>query len=261
MVAASIWSSLIASAACVSAFVVPDELSGVGAPLLCGTKTSTPSRVVRRSEAKKAFIPRQATNSSTLLPIDVYMQIISSDGTPEGGDISDERIDAQMKILNEAFVPVGFQFNLVETIRTINEEWFSNLQVETPYETEVPQALKKGGNATLNVYTIGNTQAFAAAWSSLPYELQYQPIFDGIYMNHTMMIGGGNINGGNATFNRGKTLVHEAGHWFGLYHIFGYTCDMSYDYVSLVPDRSSSLINIQGGGYSHRTPPSTLWNL
>ena len=36
---------------------------------------------------------------------------------------SDAALSAQMEVLNNAFEPVGFQFNLVNTTRTINEYW------------------------------------------------------------------------------------------------------------------------------------------
>jgi hypothetical protein len=36
---------------------------------------------------------------------------------------SDAALSAQMEVLNDAFEPVGFQFNLLNTTRTINEYW------------------------------------------------------------------------------------------------------------------------------------------
>ena len=36
---------------------------------------------------------------------------------------SDAALSAQLEVLNDAFEPVGFQFNLLNTTRTINEYW------------------------------------------------------------------------------------------------------------------------------------------
>jgi hypothetical protein len=44
---------------------------------------------------------------------------------PDLQDISDAAIDAQMQVLDEAFRPVGFKFNLKETIRTVNAQWYT----------------------------------------------------------------------------------------------------------------------------------------
>jgi hypothetical protein len=42
-------------------------------------------------------------------------------------------------------------------------------------------------------------------------------------------------------FNRLNTLSHEMGHFFGLHHVFTYSCDIDFDYCedTLTYDRSS----------------------
>jgi hypothetical protein len=37
---------------------------------------------------------------------------------------SDAAIDAQMQVLDDAFRPVGFKFNLKDTIRITNAQWY-----------------------------------------------------------------------------------------------------------------------------------------
>ena len=98
--------------------------------------------------------------------IDVYMHVIyKSDGT---GNISDEQIADQMKILNDAFSGVApsfpncdgglqsgglstpFKFNLVQTTRRINDAWF-----ETGDETTIVNMVKGirvGDCSDLNIF-------------------------------------------------------------------------------------------------------------
>ncbi|KAF2124332.1 zincin [Dothidotthia symphoricarpi CBS 119687] len=237
MIAASLWAYVFLSTACVSAYDVDHKRSAVtdAEASVCGThidleSSSASEAYARRGNAKQVIRSRQADNSSVLLPVDVYMQVLSTDGTELGGDISDATIDAQMQILDDAFRPVGFKFNLVDTVRTINEEWYYNLKIATTYEDEVSLALRKGGNATLNIYTMGGLNTTTLAWATVASQLQYRAAYDGVFLNGTGFLGGS-----DPTFTKGITLVHEVGHWFGLYHNFASGCRQSYDYVDDTP--------------------------
>ncbi|KAF3038991.1 hypothetical protein E8E12_004364 [Didymella heteroderae] len=144
------------------------------------------------------------------------MQILSTDGTLQGGNIDDATIDAQLRILDETFRPVGFSFNLKETVRTVNEQWYYDLKVATPVENEVSLALRKGGNATLNIYMMGGLNTSTQAWATVPNELQGREAYDGVFQNGTGFLGGSDP-------------------WFGLYHTFGNGCEQSYDFVADTP--------------------------
>ncbi|KAH7372234.1 hypothetical protein BKA66DRAFT_572358 [Pyrenochaeta sp. MPI-SDFR-AT-0127] len=201
----------------------------------CGTATPQVARSATQPRAQRRALATTTNialtdNSTALIPVDTYWHIISADGTEEGGNISDERIKAQTEYLNKAFRPVGFQFRIVETTRTINEHWYYNLKIETPVEREVAAALRRGGNATLNIYMMGGTNTINPAWATIPHEYPWRGAIDGVYQNGTHFVGGS-----NPEFNLGGTLVHEVGHWFGLYHNFGPDCERSYDYVDDTP--------------------------
>lgn len=61
------------------------------------------------------------------------------------GTISDDRVNGQMQVLNDAFGPHGYQFNLVETTTTENCDWYN--------DGDGKYSLRQGGKDALNIYT------------------------------------------------------------------------------------------------------------
>ena len=95
---------------------------------------------------------------------------------------------------------------------------------------------RKGGKADLNVYTVGQVLVSPFYLLSLiarprrfengdasgllgiatfPMDYNSAPQLDGIMLLHSTLPGSKSVE-----FNLGRTLVHEAGHWVGLYHTF-----------------------------------------
>lgn len=52
-------------------------------------------------------------------------------------------------------------------------------------------------------------------YSTFPMDFNAQPINDGVVILYSTLPGSS-----TPTFNLGRTLTHEAGHWAGLYHTF-----------------------------------------
>ena len=58
-------------------------------------------------------------------------------------------------MLNQGFRGSGLRFELASIDRTVNRDWFENVNQDTPQETEMKSALRRGGAADLNLYSVG----------------------------------------------------------------------------------------------------------
>lgn len=143
-------------------------------------------------------------------------QVITDGST---GSLTDDAISGQISALNSAYSDYGFSFSLAGTDSTDNSDWFHNSGSGTTTANEMKSSLRKGGAGDLNVYSVlfdDNLLGFA----TFPWDYESNPDIDGIVFRYTTVPGGSETG-----YEHGITLVHEAGHWLGLYHTFQDGCE------------------------------------
>jgi hypothetical protein len=105
--------------------------------------------------------------------LNVYFHVISADGTQAGGNILFVQLSldiqsapcslgyrqsvilTQMQVLNNDFANSGLSFNLANVDRTVNDDWFNNAAPNSPQQSAMKRALRQGGRADLNIYSVG----------------------------------------------------------------------------------------------------------
>lgn len=136
----------------------------------------------------------------------------------------DGMIQQQIAVLNQAFAPIGTSFRLAIVDRTINPAWSNGDNEQT-----MKEALRRGGSADLNIYLM-NDLGRETGDTTFPWDYRANPVMDGCSILYTTMPGGS-----YPRYNKGITLVHEVGHWLGLYNTFEGGCDDLGDYVDDTP--------------------------
>ncbi|KAJ7142829.1 hypothetical protein C8R44DRAFT_924514 [Mycena epipterygia] len=167
----------------------------------------------------------------------IYFHVVSKDSTVAGGNFPDSQITAQVNIMNAAYSGPGITWVLGGTTRTVNAAWFNGAGPDSSLQTAMKSALRTGGVADLNVYTVDFVSGSGAGllgYSTFPSSYSGAPTDDSVVMLFSSTPGGSTTN-----YNLGQTLTHEAGHWIGLYHTFQGGCSGSGDSVSdMAPEAS-----------------------
>ncbi|KAK1702152.1 hypothetical protein CaCOL14_001572 [Colletotrichum acutatum] len=220
-------SVVAALAAAASAAVTPARLG-------CGTHDPTPEHI----EISKKLAEEEAANNGTVslmaaatINVNVYFHVVASSQTVANGYITDKMLADQLAVMNSDFAPHGISYTLVETTRTINANW-----AQDGDEMAMKRALRKGTYKDLNLYfvrTLGGDFGYCyfpttAAAGSTAY------IRDGCTILSSTVPGGSETN-----YNLGKTVTHEVGHWFGLYHTFQGGCTGAGDSIADTPAQAS----------------------
>ncbi|KAJ8523238.1 hypothetical protein ONZ45_g335 [Pleurotus djamor] len=169
------------------------------------------------------------------ISVDVHWHVIRENDTEVAGNLPDYSVNASIDIMNYYFKDAAIHWNLVNVSRVTNKDWFINTSPNSTHEFEMKQALRQGTNKVLNIYSVENYYNTAFGWATFPFELAINPLWmDGVVIRHsTATFAGKNHE------SRGATLVHEVGHWCGLYHVFQDGCSGPGDYVEDTPPQEA----------------------
>jgi len=194
-----------------------------------------------------APVPENSTAS-----LDVYFHVVYANETMEGGYVSDQRIHDQVDVMNKDYNATGVRWNLKSISRIESADWFANIAPDSEGEVAMKNLYRKGNKTDLNVYTVGFANEEASGLlgiATFPMDYAASPQLDGVMLLHSTLPGSK-----SRQFSLGRTLVHEAGHWVGLYHTFQGGCQSPGDEVDDTPPQETAS---KGCPVNRKTCPGT----
>jgi hypothetical protein len=188
----------------------------------CGTQ-APPLAVQHRIEAMT-----QPASLDSTITINVYWHVINIGAGYSNGDISQEQIEWAIQKLNNAYsgleggTNTNFRFVLAGIDRTTNAAWY-DVTDGSQAEYDMKSTLRIGTRRDLNVYS---KNATGSSYGGFPWNVG-NLIDDGVVLQYIYMF--------TWQGSDGDILVHEVGHWLGLYHTFQGGCSNNGDFVADTP--------------------------
>jgi Pregnancy-associated plasma protein-A len=175
----------------------------------CGTHEPTAEVLAESSRIVQKWMESPNARQTTTINVKTYFHIVTAYENNETiGNITDTDVVNQLQVLNDSYLPYGFTFTLMGTTRSNNSDWYYNDD-----EFGMKSALRVGDASTLNVYF--TDPPGLVGYATFPWNYEQDPVYDGV------VVQSGTIPGGSSfPYDEGKTLVHEVGHWLGLFHTF-----------------------------------------
>ncbi len=168
----------------------------------------------------------------TAISIPVYFHIIQDSGF--NNPATTDQISNQINVLNSAYARSNISFYVASIQEVVNDSW-ATINDDSQDADDMVSSLRQGDSQTLNIYLteLGDD---LLGFATFPWDYEEHPELDGVVILSSTLPGGD-----AAPYNKGKTIVHEVGHWLGLLHTFqppefsDNGCKGSGDWVSDTP--------------------------
>ena len=199
---------------------------------VCGTAPAFPDDIIQSKIEVDSWLLQRDNNRNEPVHVRVIFHIIqASDGE---GDVSDSQIESQMDYLSEYYADHHISFSLDSINRVINDDWFVGWSTQNQ-DVQGMQQISYDPFHFLNIYTARlnepGSNYIVGGYTYFPTQMAEGSYQQGFTLDYRSLPGG--------AYNWGKAAVHEAGHYFGLYHTFQTDCNAPDDAVEDTPRNHS----------------------
>lgn len=209
-------------------------------------QTDRVAQQVRPGVTGRPVAPRRSPGFRGPVTVPVYVHVIrgtkKGEHTPEGR----RRVRHIISHLNAGFHGMQapktiraahvakFDFRLRHVDYTKSEGWY-HAWGYGPRDRRMLRHLHRGTKRALNIYINGGGPKGTPmlGWSQFPWKQKHHPRLDSVHVNWKAMPGGP-----LKRYNTGDTLVHETGHWLGLFHTFQGGCGGNGDQIADTPSEA-----------------------
>ena len=182
----------------------------------------------------------QGQADSGLAQINLIFHVLS--GPAMEGNVSESALLAQVSVLNDAYRPTGLHFNVTEIRRYPDSVYFAGGCFPTTEQgIRMKQEFAVNPARFVNIYTCKLLLPYIAGYGTLPNEFPEDDHRHGVIIDYAT------VPGSAPPLDMGHTLVHELGHYFGLFHTFQGGCAEPGDGVADTPAEASAAQGCQIG--------------
>lgn len=179
---------------------------------------SDPDAGLRRSIEKLTEVLRPEALDVTPVRIPVAFHVVTSGAE---GRVTNPQIKRLIQNLNWGFRGTPFSFYLSRVTRTNNPAWYDNCGPETESQVKMKKRLARDPKHVLNVYTCKPydpvRSTYVLGFGTFPFAYPEDSFMQGILL-HPAGLPGGSYG------PYGRVVIHEVGHYLGLYHTFAGGC-------------------------------------
>lgn len=171
--------------------------------------------------------------------IPVYVHVIKGTHRGERKIAGPARVRWMLRVLNRGFhggesranTPTRYTFVLRHIDYTRREGWY-HAYLYGPRNAKMRKGLHRGGKRALNIYLNGGGPPGrpVLGWSTFPWRQRQHTRLDGVAVNWRAMPWGT-----LRRYHQGDSIIHEVGHWMGLFHTFQGGCTPPGDMVADTP--------------------------
>jgi len=205
--------------------------------------TAADLKALPLSHTRTAYVNREVRpRLAARVNIPVYVHVIKGKHRGERNPAGRRKVLGVLHTLNGGMsgsqsrfsTPLRYRFFLKKISYTKNDRWY-HAYLFGARDRQAKRKLHRGNARTLNLYINGGGPKGTPVlgWARFPWQYHSTPALDGVTVNVAGLRGGAARG-----YNLNDTVIHETGHWLGLYHTFQGGCSAQGDLVADTPSEA-----------------------